>query len=97
MRSVPTTDSATWWPTPAAFSAASRLPVAVLKNSSTAASSNEGELETSMTTSAPSSTSASPSPVSVLTPVLGDAAIGLVPVLAELAHDLRADRGRCRR
>ena len=41
--SVPTTDSATWWPTSAAASAASRLRVEVSKNSVTAASSKEGE------------------------------------------------------
>ena len=46
----------------------------VVKNSITASSSNEGEFETSITTSAPSSTSARPSPVSVLTPESGDAA-----------------------
>src|SRR5262249_28543291 len=36
--------------------------------------SKEGESDTSIATEAPSSTSASPSPVSVLTPVSGDAA-----------------------
>ncbi|MBB5781322.1 hypothetical protein [Nonomuraea jabiensis] len=40
------------------------------KNSSTAARSNDGEFDTSTTTCAP----ASPSPVSVLTPVFGAAA-----------------------
>src|SRR6266478_2309537 len=44
----------------------------VLKNSSTAATSDDGEFDTSTTTDAPSRTSASPSPVSVLTPELGD-------------------------
>jgi hypothetical protein len=41
------------------------------RNSSTAASSNEGEFVTSMTTAAPSRTSSSPSPLSVSTPVPG--------------------------
>ena len=35
-RSVPTTDSATWWPTPAAACAASRLRVEVFKASAPA-------------------------------------------------------------
>ena len=73
MRSAPTTDSATWCPTPAAASAARRLRVDVSKNSSTAASSHDGEFDTSTTTSAPASASASPSPVRVLTPDEGDA------------------------
>src|SRR5215510_8803960 len=47
--------------------------VAVVKKSMTAFSSNEGEFETSTTTDAPRRTSASPAPVSVLTPVSGDA------------------------
>jgi hypothetical protein len=47
----------------AVFSAARRLPVEVVKNSSAALSSNEGELATSTTTCAPDSTSATPSPV----------------------------------
>src|SRR6185312_15798675 len=50
------------------------LRVEVSKNSSTAASSHEGELVTSTTTEAPLSASASPSPVIVLTPEEGDAA-----------------------
>src|SRR3712207_7458981 len=49
------------------------------KNSSTASSSNEGELETSIATSQPSRTSERPSPVSVLTPVSGDAATASWP------------------
>src|SRR5947207_15821758 len=44
LRSVPTMDSATWCRTPAAASAARRLRPEVSKNSSTALSSNEGEL-----------------------------------------------------
>jgi hypothetical protein len=50
IRSHPTTDSATWCPTPAAASAARRLRADVSKNSSTALSSNEGEFDTSTTT-----------------------------------------------
>ena len=87
-RSVPTTDRATWWPTPAGFSAARRLPVAVVKNSSAALASNEGELDTSTTTCAPDSTSASPSPVRVVTPDLGDAAIASWPCSASRATTL---------
>src|SRR6185437_13621152 len=49
------------------------------KNFSTAASSQEGEFDTSTTTDAPFSTSASPSPVRVLTPVLGAAATASCP------------------
>ena len=47
--------------------------VDVSKNSSTAASSNDGEFDTSTTTSAPARASVRPSPVRVLTPVPGDA------------------------
>jgi hypothetical protein len=46
----------------------------VSKNSSTALSSNEGELARSITTCAPAMASLSPSPVMLLTPVLGEAA-----------------------
>src|SRR5437762_8667476 len=56
-----------------------RLRVDVSKNFSTAASSQEGEFDTSTTTEAPFSTSASPSPVKVLTPVLGAAATASCP------------------
>ena len=74
VRSVPTMDSATWCGTPAAASAARRLRPEVSKNSSTALSSNEGELARSITTCAPAMASLSPSPVMVLTPLLGEAA-----------------------
>src|SRR5262249_45388528 len=67
-------DSATWCRTPAAASAARRLRPEVWKNSSTALSSNEGELARSITTCAPAVASLSPSPVMVLTPLLGEAA-----------------------
>src|SRR5213082_550231 len=68
-------DSATWCRTPAAASAASRLRPEVSKNSSTALSSNEGELARSITTCAPAMASLSPSPVMVLMPPLGEAAM----------------------
>src|SRR5215471_5595134 len=68
-------DSATWCRTPAADSAARRLRPEVSKNSSTALSSNEGELARSITTSAPAMASLRPSPVMVLTPLLGEAAM----------------------
>src|SRR6266849_4403202 len=67
-------DSATWCRTPAAASAARRLRPEVSKNSSTALSSNEGELARSMTTCVPAMASWRPSPVMLLTPVLGEAA-----------------------
>jgi hypothetical protein len=58
-----------------------RLPrtVDVVKKFITAVSSKEGEFDTSTTTDAPSRTSASPSPVSVLTPELGEAATAFWP------------------
>src|SRR5215471_12473373 len=67
-------DSATWCRTLDAVSAAKRLRLEVWKNSSTALSSNEGELARSITTCAPATASLTPSPVMVLTPLLGDAA-----------------------
>src|SRR5260370_40201166 len=67
-------DSATWCRTPAAASAARRLRPEVSKNSSTALSSNEGELARSITTCVPAMACLSPSPVMVLTPVFGEAA-----------------------
>src|ERR1700753_3736372 len=67
-------ESATWCRTPAAASAARRLRPEVSKNSSTALSSNEGELARSITTCAPARASLSPSPLMVLTPLLGEAA-----------------------
>src|SRR6516225_6229219 len=75
MRSAPTTDRATWCPTPAARSAASRLRVELSKNPITAASSHDGEFVTSTTTFAPANACASPSPVRLLTPDDGDAAM----------------------
>jgi hypothetical protein len=50
-----------------------RLRIEVTKSSRTAASSQLGAFETSTTIDAPSMTSASPSPVRVLTPEPGDA------------------------
>src|SRR5258707_2658455 len=67
-------DRTTWWRTPAAASAARRLRPEVWKNSSTALSSNDGELARSITTCAPATASLRPSPVMVLTPLLGEAA-----------------------
>jgi hypothetical protein len=46
----------------------------VSKNSSTALSSNDGELVRSITTCAPAMASLRPSPVMLLTPLLGEAA-----------------------
>jgi len=79
VRSIPTMDRATWCRTPAAASAARRFRPDVSKNSSTALSSNEGELARSITTCAPAMASLSPSPVMVLTPVFGAAAIASCP------------------
>src|SRR5215813_13515016 len=67
-------DSAMWCRTPAAASAGSRLRPAASKNSSTALSSNDGELARSITTCAPATASLTPSPVMVLTPLLREAA-----------------------
>src|SRR5262245_16279780 len=67
-------ETATWCRTPAAASAARRLRPEVSKNSSTALASNEGELARSITTCVPTRASLRPSPVMVLTPVLGEAA-----------------------
>src|SRR5690242_909302 len=64
---------------PAAASAARMLRVDVSKNFITAASSHDGAFDTSTTTAAPFSASASPSPVRVLTPVAGDAAMASCP------------------
>src|SRR6185503_5868158 len=73
-RSVPTMESATWCRTSAVASAARRLRPEVSKNSNTALSSHEGAFAKSTTTRAPASAFANPSPVMVLTPVLGEAA-----------------------
>src|SRR3977135_3940926 len=64
-------DSATWCRTLTAASAARRLRPEVSKNSSTALSSNEGELARSITTRAPRMASVSPSPVAKRGAVLG--------------------------
>ena len=55
------------------------MRVEVSKKLSAAASSKEGEFDTSMTTAAPSRALASPSPVIVFTPVAGDAATASWP------------------
>src|SRR6266498_1468100 len=93
VRSVPTMESATWCRTPAAASAARRLRPEVSKNSSTALSSNEGELARSITTCVPATASLRPSPVMLLTPVLGDAATRASPrrpIPAQNGDGLRA-------
>ena len=71
--------------TPAAASAARRLRPEVSKNASTALSSNEGELARSITTCAPATASLTPSPVMVLTPLFGDAAITSWPPRRRMA------------
>ena len=60
--------------TPAAASAGSRLRPEVSKNSSTALSSNDGELARSIATGVPAMASWSPLPVMVLSPLLGEPA-----------------------
>src|SRR6478735_1697318 len=92
MSSVPTTDSATWCRTPAAFSAARRLRVEFSKNSSTGLSSKDGELATSTTTCAPVRAAARPSPVTALTPEEGEAATTSWPSLRRLATTLEPMR-----
>src|SRR3979490_1513301 len=67
-------ESATWCRTPAAASAARRLRPEVSKNSSTALSSNEGEVARSTAPCAPAMASLTPSPVMVLMPLWGEAA-----------------------
>jgi len=62
--------------------------VEVWKNSITAASSNDGEFDTSTTTSAPATTCASPSPVMVFTPVSGDAGTASCPCSRSFATSL---------
>src|SRR3989442_3358826 len=57
------------------------VTVGCFKNLHPGASSHEGEFDTSTTTEAPFSTSASPSPVRVLTPELGDAGTASCPCL----------------
>src|SRR5918995_2512611 len=74
IRSVPTMDTATGCRTPVTASAERRFRPEVSKNSSTALSSNEGELARSITTCVPAMASLRPSPVMLLTPVLGEAA-----------------------
>jgi len=73
------TESATWCFTPAFRSASINVLVDFVKKSITASSANDGEFDTSTTTSAPASASSTPSPVSVLTPELGDAATAVWP------------------
>jgi hypothetical protein len=73
VRSIATMESATWCRTPASAAAGRRLRPEVSKNSSTALSSNEGELVRSITTCAPARASLSPSPVMLLMPLLGEA------------------------
>src|SRR6186713_670516 len=68
-------ESAIWCRTPTAASAARRWRPDVWKNSSTALSSNDGELARSITACAPVTASLTPSPVMVLTPLLGEAAM----------------------
>src|SRR5262245_17044168 len=64
---------------PAPTSAAVRFRPAVWKKSIATCSSNDGELAMSTTTAAFASASAKPSPVMVLTPVFGAAAIASCP------------------
>src|SRR5262249_9033991 len=85
-------ESATWYRTPAAASAARTLRPEVSKNSSTAWSSHEGELARSITTCVPAMASLRPSPVMVLTPVSGEAATTSWPPLRRMATVLEPIR-----
>src|SRR5262252_2210014 len=85
-------ESATWCRTPPAASAERRLRPEVSKNSSTALSSNEGELARSITTCVPAMASLRPSPVIVLTPVLGEAATTSWPPWRRMATVLEPIR-----
>src|SRR5467141_2863610 len=89
---VPTMESATWCRTPAAASAARRLRPEVSKNSNTALASNEGELARSITTCVPAMAPLRPSPVMVLTPVLGEAATTSWPPWRRMATVLEPIR-----
>jgi hypothetical protein len=64
----------------------------VSKNSSTALSSNEGELARSITTCLSAEASLSPSPVRVFTPGIGRGGDDLVAALAQDGCGLRADQ-----
>src|ERR1700746_1384472 len=78
-------ESATVSQTLTAPSAARRLRPEVSKNSSTALSSNDGELARSITTCAPPKAALSPAPVMVLTPLLGEAATTSWPPCRRMA------------
>src|SRR5262245_8463088 len=68
-----------WWAVPASRSAASRLPVEVVKNRRTGSASNDGAFETSTTAPAPARPSATPAPEMVSKPVRGEAAMASCP------------------
>src|SRR5499426_3949793 len=78
-------ETATWCWTPAAASAASTLRPEVSKNASTAWSSQEGALARSITTCVPAMASVRPSPVMLLTPVVGEAATTSWPLWRRMA------------
>src|SRR5262249_60822412 len=67
-----------------ARSAPGRLRVVVSKNATTAAASQDGDFVTSRTTFAPASAWASPSPVRLLMPDDGDAAVTSWPFLRRM-------------
>src|SRR5581483_10202768 len=79
-------------PTPAATSAAPRFLPEVWKKSITALSSNDGEFATSTTTRAPARALARPSPVMVLMPVFGAAAMTAWPACFSFATTLEPIR-----
>src|SRR4051794_19049656 len=84
-------ESATWWRTQAAASAARRLRPEVSKNSSTGLSSNEGELARSITTCAGQDVF-EPLAGDGVDPALGRCGDDLVSALVQDANDLRADQ-----
>src|ERR1043166_4960415 len=92
VRSVPTMESATWCRTPAAASAARRLRPEVSKNSSTALSSNEGELARSITACVPARRFLGPWRGEVVAAVLGGGGAPLVPPGAKSGAVLGADQ-----
>src|SRR5215467_12576647 len=85
-------DSATWCRTPAAASAARRLRPEVSKNSSTALSSNDGELASSIATCAPAMASLSPLAGDGVDAAFGRAGDDLVTLFAQNGNGLRADQ-----
>src|ERR1700730_1153846 len=85
-------ESATWCRTPGAASGARMLRPEGAQNSTNALASNEGELARQITTCVPDMAPLRPSPVMVLTPVLGEAATTSWPPWRRMATVLEPIR-----